>query len=324
MELNRVTDKLMFMLLSRGLDDRLQEVIDASRKGTRKERLNLSHISEEAKPTVKKFVSIFKENFSTKQTAEMISRVNSLKIVEEIGETVKVQKFISLGSYDNATNQILLNKYEDREIPFEKWETLMHELLHMASTKETDHGTITGLEISGYIGLQLNEGYTEYLAEKYFTKGMKYTNTDDYKVFFAKGIENVVGSKRMEKYYFDANIGELVKDLEKYAKRKDIFKLLFLIDKIEDPFFTSREIRSIVLEIAKINEAKLEKDYQDGKLSDEQFDIEYAIKVIEYKKNNLWSEETVVKKDGNSFLLVDQGKSSDLYEFTPTEETYQK
>ena len=162
------------------------------------------------------------------------------------------------------------------------------------------------------------------IMEKYFTKGMKYTNTDDYKVFFAKGIENVVGSKRMEKYYFDANIGELVKDLEKYAKRKDIFKLLFLIDKIEDPFFTSREIRSIVLEIAKINEAKLEKDYQDGKLSDEQFDIEYAIKVIEYKKNNLWSEETVVKKDGNSFLLVDQGKSSDLYEFTPTEETYQK
>ena len=46
--------------------------------------------------------------------------------------------------------------------------------------------------------------------------------------------------------------------------------------------------------------------------------------VQNYKKNNLWSEETVVKKDGNSFLLVDQGKSSDLYEFTPTEETYQK
>ena len=153
----------------------------------------------------------------------------------------------------------------------------------------------------------LNEGYTEYLTQKYFTKKMKYTESEDFSVFFAKGIENIVGPEKMQECYFNANLGSLIEELEQYASKEDILKLLFLIDQEKTPFANRKNHRIIMRQIARMNARKLSQDLLSNRITKEQYDIEYAIKVEEYKKYS-------------DFILEDQGRQSDLYEFTKSNE----
>ena len=321
MHLNRLMDQLIFRSVTKDIDTKLIESSCAKRESIPNQTYpNILHFGD-LNPYIEFFINTFKENFTEEQTKAMLYRLNYLEITEDIG-VIKgiIQTVVSLGCYHSASNSITISHYKNTNIPVEMWETLIHELMHMASTKNTQIGFITGLEIPDILGNGLNEGYTEYLTQKYFTKKMKYTESEDFSVFFAKGIENIVGPEKMQECYFNANLGSLIEELEQYASKEDILKLLFLIDQEKTPFANRKNHRIIMRQIARMNARKLSQDLLSNRITKEQYDIEYAIKVEEYKKYRLWSEETRVLRDEDDFILEDQGRQSDLYEFTKSNE----
>ncbi len=127
----------------------------------------------------------------------------------------------------------------------------------------------------------------------------------------------------MQECFFEANLGKLIGDLSQYAPTENIYKLLFLIDRRNEPLPTSRNnIRKITKAIADMNERRLNFLLETGNITQRQYDIEHAIKVEEYKKYKLWSEECEIIHDGDCFLFKERNRESELYEFTqPTETT---
>ena len=126
--------------------------------------------------------------------------------------------------------------------------TISHELLHLSSTyydeeNETVYSGFYQLFIKkdkkkneGY-GLGLNEGYTQYLANKYFDNSKSlslnaYLSLNTYKEeqIIAKGLEHIIGEDKLQSMYFRADLHSLVSELEKYATKDEIYKFINLTD----------------------------------------------------------------------------------------------
>ena len=261
---------------------------------------------------IERFKERFKEVFTKEQYEKMIYALSTLKI-EEHTKKYDGELFLSLGSYDSINNAITIMNYKDLNIDLNKEEILVHELLHMSSNNYSIDGERTGFDLSGILGVKLNEGYTEYLTRKYFTRGYKYTESNDNNIIFAKGIENIIGSDKMESYYFNSDINSLIKDLSEYISREDVIKLLYLIDRVPDNFYKSKDFDYVLKKISEINKIKLDKDLEKGIITESEYDEQYAIKVREYRMYQMWSEDTKVVGDDTAFVLSDHEYTSNLY-----------
>ena len=316
MQLYSISDSLFFRIQEHDYFGRIDEIADVPK--VQLPFFGPSEISMEFgayKNVVAQFKKGFQENFTRQQNLEMLYRLKDLRIKDIHDVKLKPGVLVQLGLYNNIRNTIYLYHYDEKKVPMDKQAVLIHELFHMASTRNTKLGYITGLEVPGIIGTTLNEGYTEYLTEKYFTRGMKYTDVDDYRIRIVKGIENMIGAKKMEEYYFDANIGNLVRDLSRDIYVRDVLKLLYMIDHVDKPFYSRKRYRQLINSIADMNQARLDRKLRNGEITPEEYDIEVAIKVKEYREYRLWSEETKVIKDKNCFVLKDYDKHSNLYQF---------
>lgn len=311
-----ITDEILYHILKSDI----YKYLELSTMNRLKQSYSSKDLSEflrfnEYNKIVLEFIEKFIKSFSKNQTEAMLYRLKSLEISNIIYKVPSsIYYCISLGYYDRD-NKIKLEYYQDRRASKESIkETLIHELLHMASTKELEDGTLSGFELPYLLGLSLNEGYTEYLTEKYFTKGMEYVKSNNVDIFFAKGIENIIGPKKMQEFYFNADLNGLINELSQYSTKEEIIRLIFSIDRQKRMLTGSKQQAGIIKEIATINARKLKSDLETGLITYEQYQIEYAKNVSEYLKGNLWSEETQVIKDNGTFILCDQGFTSSLYE----------
>ena len=273
---------------------------------------------------VERFTKKFSGNFTESQVNGMICNLNSLKILEENYLRIPKTNEISLAVYDNGSNRIILKFYEDLDVSHRLQDTLSHELLHMASTRGTNCGVVTGMEIPRVIGVNLNEGYTNYLATKYFSTTEKYRNTTDPKTIIAKGIENIVGAKQMEKHYFEGDLKGLIEDLESVAPRREIIRLLFAIDHFNTPLPSHIKYVDILEEIAKLNKKKLDRMLVEGSISEQQYQEELVTKVILYRKQKLISEEAMIVGDNDHFIIIDGNFQSKLYDAKPRKQDLPK
>lgn len=112
--------------------------------------------------------------------------------------------------------------------------TINHELLHVASTYISDNNMIhcgfyKYLNEHSNIGESINEGYTQYLAEKYFTK-YPILKAYTYEKQIASAIELIIGRKLMQKLYFNADLNGLVLSLENFESIDNIYTFLNKMD----------------------------------------------------------------------------------------------
>ena len=316
MQLYSISDKFFFRIQEHDYFGRIDEIAEVPKVQIPFYRLpEVCKDFGEYNNSIKQFKKVFQENFTRQQNAEMLYRLKDLRIKDVYDAKLKPGELVQLGLYSNVYNTIYLFHYDEKKVPFNEKTVLFHELLHMASTRNTKLGFITGIEVPGIIGTNLNEGYTEYLTEKYFTRGMKYTDVDDYRIRIVKGIENMIGAKQMESYYFDANIGNLVRDLSRDIYVRDVLKLLYMIDHVDKPSFSRKRYNQLIQIIADMNQVRLDRKLRKGEITPEEYDIEVAIKVKEYREFRLWSEDTQVIRDKNCFVLKDHDKHSNLYQF---------
>lgn len=269
---------------------------------------------------IDKFIRRFKEVCTEEQLNNLYHNLSTLKISEKVSE--KSPTFvtsISLGYYDSLNNEIVMEYYKDRKYTEEDIEKVMfHELIHLASSRKIHtepEDVICGFEIPNLFGKGLNESYADYVNYVIFREE-EYYDTDDYFMIFMKGLENVVGREKMKNYFFNSDINSLVEDLSQYADRREVIKMLFLLDKMRNNPFADRRDNSLMIRfIAKLNRVKLEKEYDSGILSDRGFQIQYAQKVSEYKMARIWPDDTEFMGDDNCFMFRYKDQESEIYPY---------
>lgn len=161
-------------------------------------------------------------------------------------EWVIVHKFISnpftytTGYYDSEKNKL---KY--------KKESLYHEFFHLASSNTEIKPSYCGFHINKDdkgIGYALNEGYTDLLTERYFNEDIENSYYEEAQ--FARSLERIIGKKKMEKLYLNADIIGLINELKKYYNLEEIEQFLINMDvilMIGNPYITPEEVLKINL-----------------------------------------------------------------------------
>ena len=195
--------------------------------------------------TIIKFATTLINRFPPEVLTNFYNNINTLKTKEG---TFVIRNFLvgnkAVGRYDPKRNTIKIDG-ENEDI------TIFHELFHMASSIYKD-----GIEYSGFcqinkkmgtnIGVGINEGYTELLAERYFgERDTRITNSYQYQKFIVKQLEKIVGEEKMESLYFNSNLKGLIEELSQYDSEEEIMKFIsntdFLVKHLDDKKFISNE-----------------------------------------------------------------------------------
>lgn len=173
------------------------------------------------------FLKVLKANFKEEDLKNLYYNIEWVKFTIKryrLGEFILGK--ITYGQYDVKSNKLYFSK-KDRDL------YSYHELLHLSSTDTTlnNHSTGFALDVdNGVIGHGLNEGYTEYLSNKYFYK----LNDDDDFYYLeqnvAENLEMIVGKEKMQSLYLNSDFFGLFKELEKYYTPEEIEKFIINLD----------------------------------------------------------------------------------------------
>ena len=170
----------------------------------------------------KKNLKIFYHNINTLQTSLYTAKLKDILMGK-----------VQAGVYEAKNNSIQI---------IEKFKLVLpHELTHLSSTIVKENGAI----LSGFHqvkgkrawGHGINEGYTQYFAEKYF-KGAFPDMPSVYtlEMEIVQKLMCVIGEKEMANLYFHANLGGLIMQIAKYSSLEEALKFITAVD------FTSRFI----------------------------------------------------------------------------------
>lgn len=160
------------------------------------------------------------------------------KILLEIGIDPFVKKSgVKSGSYRASSNSIVIRDARSKS-------TIFHELMHMASTVKTDDIAYVGFKqrMNGeMIGQGINEGYTQYLTEKFFPEYIS-TTTISYPIetHFAGLVEEIVTEDTMIDMFFRADLKDLIIELSKYSSIKEAGNFIRQMDVINK--YKSKEL----------------------------------------------------------------------------------
>lgn len=181
-------------------------------------------------PLIMEFVEVVKENIPEIDLTILFNNLNTLN------SSIKSFKLLNLilgseiaGQYDPKNNTLELSKSNYSL-------TIDHELFH-ASTTVVDN--TAGIIYCGFqqitsknktIGEGLNEGYTQYLTEKYFGKKRPLLKAYVYEKRIAEIVEKIIGEKKMKTLYFSANLNGLVECLKQYSSEEDVYRFINALD----------------------------------------------------------------------------------------------
>lgn len=161
---------------------------------------------------------------------------------------------IQAGVYNYRNNSIKIVKKFKFILP--------HELTHMASTIVKDKRIILGgfhqIKNRRSWGHGINEGYTQYFAEKYFKDDFPdMSSVYEIEMEIVKKLICVIGEKEMENLYFHANLGGLIMQIAKYSSLEEAKEFIVAVDFVRRFIYSfpkSKEIkRMLEIKLKQIN-----------------------------------------------------------------------
>ncbi len=204
-----------------------------------------------------KFYEVITKNFNSNQLNLMYNNLSNFKIFESnflllIVSSVKLT--LVGGFYSPKMNCAVVPSnllFLDEESTITAF---YHELFHMASSYKDANNKII---YSGFsqikkrktIGIGLNEGYTQLMAERYFNEcNIEQRMSPAYKICrdISICLEKIIGKDCMENLYLSANLNGLISELLKYDSKEKILEFItscdFIIRYFKDnsnkkPFF---------------------------------------------------------------------------------------
>ena len=169
---------------------------------------------EQYNDTVLRFFETLETKLSHCKVNSFYHNIKNLTLKERL--LTKKERLIlgsTKGTYEPAKNIVTIfdRKLQrvDTEIIKDREDNASHELIHMSSTYKKGPIILMGFQQSigkkNIVGKGLNEGYTERLNVKYFSH-RKISNGYPFLQLISEGIENIVGSEKMEQLYFSADL----------------------------------------------------------------------------------------------------------------------
>lgn len=239
--------------------------------------LNFEHNNK----TILTFEQTLKTKLSHCNFSSFYNNVQTLKINDQKQKNLeKLRKLLirsdAIGTYSIRKNKI--RAYPEEHICEHDIEiTKKHELLHMSSTRKIKNLALCGFERSDYIteveiGRGLNEGFTEFLNQVYFTE---YDTFYSYRrlVGLAHKIWSIVGPEEMEKAYFLNDLEAVVNGLSKYTTRDKAIELILKMDSIYAAKGKRKEKleREARIDVANIYLKKIGQDYKEGEIGEQTY-----------------------------------------------------
>lgn len=174
------------------------------------ENKNIEILSQE----IKDFLSVMERDCKNFDPTILIKNFKkTLFDVSQIDDT----KDIIRGNVSND------DKYKTIFFTIDGFNTTKHELFHLSTLAKGQ----CGFNINNY-AKGLNEGYTQLLAERYFSEGIGKCYL--FEVVLVKIIEQLIGQDNMEKYYFDLDLVSLINDLINYETEENIVNFIKNLD----------------------------------------------------------------------------------------------
>ena len=176
--------------------------------------------NDDVKNAIRYFINTLSKNFNENDLLLFYNNINSLKISK-----MKIDDGSTVARYYILRNEIL----------FTDINTIYHELFHASTSIYTKNSEICGFwqfnkSLDNGIGNGLNEGYTELLAERFFnTKDLK-NDSYQYEKNITEAMERIIGQKKMQTYYINANLKGVINELKNYTSNKEIFTFLNRLD----------------------------------------------------------------------------------------------
>ncbi len=179
--------------------------------------------------SIMNFINVVKDNIPEINPAILANNIYLLKIKNKDFRLINyITNNNTAGQYnhDNNTIEVSKNNYKL---------TIYHELFHVISTIINEE---TGMIYCGFnqitknnerIGEGINEGYTQYLTEKYFGKDNT-LNSYVYEKRIAKVLEIIIGKERMQSLYFNANLSGLIDYLKIYSSEEEVYNFIHQLD----------------------------------------------------------------------------------------------
>lgn len=174
-------------------------------------------------------IEIFSHEISP-ETMEIINRNLTTVNSRKSDATSFVKSHTGSNGFYSSSNhsiEILLDdKTKLRQI-------ISHELMHAASSYNYNGQKGCGFRQNN-IGKAINEGYTELLVQRYFCRDIPvsslYTSLNFNDI--AEMVELIIGRKKMQELYFQADLKGLISELSKYQEEDKVKQFILDLDTI--------------------------------------------------------------------------------------------
>lgn len=210
-------------------------------------------VSEEMNNIINKVYSVLEPEVSKESMQIIENNLNNIKEKSSYLKSIKLSLIGGGGKYSPIGHTISKNYFltkKDMIIKGKQVESkkllqkiLSHELIHAASSHKNKNKIIVGFNQcnmlrpnSSNIGRGINEGYTDYISNKYIVdKNLNIKGVDvgyNYEVIIAQIIELIVGKEKMINMFFQGDLEGLIKELSKYQDELKVKQFILDLDTI--------------------------------------------------------------------------------------------
>lgn len=175
---------------------------------------------EELEEEIKSFLIIMLENFPT----------FPLERFKETFATLNINN----RTLENNTS-FYYNDLNSKSINLLSKDDLFHEFLHFASDKNCEGKLMVGFEYSDEkikrLGIGLNEGYTQLLANRCFPSS-EHLFRELYTMEVVKRLEDVIGREKMGDLYFNGNLFDIINELTELSSEEEAKQFILDLDNL--------------------------------------------------------------------------------------------
>lgn len=239
-------------------------------------------LSSELKNYILKFVNTIVDKVPASNLINFYNNINGMKIKNSGFIFSKLFGKNTMGGYISLTNTIYVKgKYST---------SIYHELFHLCSSiiaNKIDYSGFSQHNVRRLkkIGNGINEGYTEILTRRYFSDMDGINSPFVYPIerYFVYNLETIVGQKKMENLYFNANLPGLIDELKQYESVDKIINFIrgvdFLNIHMDDGKITFWKNKLIIKKMREINifliscyTKKTIKEFNEGLIDEKEFE----------------------------------------------------
>lgn len=186
---------------------------------------------------IEPYLKTFKEHLKDYLTQDKQDKLSSIAFQINFLNSLK-QKLITHtgGYYDSKTNKLAINKLTKKDY-LEK--IIYHELLHAITMIETPNTYFCGFSQASkdnkvIIGTGINEGYTDYLANKMsnFDIDANPNIGYPYQISVVRLLEFIIGEDKIKKLYLNSDLKGLIEELSKYQNPNEVKNFIINLDTI--------------------------------------------------------------------------------------------